>query len=413
MRRAARRGGIEGRSIRLAWCPLLVAATFVASGVLAPVAAQEAVRPEIGRPLQAAQQLVGARRFGAALAKVREADAAGPRTPNERALIERMRIAAALGAGEIDVAARAYDALAADGTRPGGAEAARTLEAIAAGYYRAGQYARAAQWAERGAREGAASPALRALQIRSLFQAGDVAAAQRELTRDVTAVERSGGTPADDTLRLLLAMAQKQGDAAAFDAALEKILAHHPTPADWATRLDRLQRRPGFAGRLTLDRLRLLQATGGLKRADDVVEMAQLALQADAGAEARRVVEQGYATGVLGNGPDAARHERLRALVARASGDAARTRAADADSRVAAALDRAYAGDAKAAAVAIRDALAGGGLKRPDDARLHLAIAQWLAGDRAGAIATFRAVGGSDGTADLARLWTLHLRRGS
>jgi hypothetical protein len=45
-----------------------------------------------------------------------------------------------------------------------------------------------------------------------------------------------------------------------------------------------------------------------------------------------------------------------------------------------------------------------GGMSRPEDARLHLAIAYLAAGGSAKAIETFQAVQGADATADLARL---------
>ena len=60
--------------------------------------AQETVRPEVGKPLQAAQELIKSARYKEALAKVREAEAGGARNANENYLIERMRIAAASGA---------------------------------------------------------------------------------------------------------------------------------------------------------------------------------------------------------------------------------------------------------------------------------------------------------------------------
>jgi hypothetical protein len=50
-----------------------------------------------------------------ALAKVREAEAAGARNANETYLIERMRLAAASGAGDAETAARSYDALSGSG----------------------------------------------------------------------------------------------------------------------------------------------------------------------------------------------------------------------------------------------------------------------------------------------------------
>jgi hypothetical protein len=52
-----------------------------------------------------------------------------------------------------------------------------------------------------------------------------------------------------------------------------------------------------------------------------------------------------------------------------------------------------------------------GGVRRPDDANLHLAIAYFAAGQKAKAILAFKAVQGADGAADLARLWLIHVRR--
>jgi Flp pilus assembly protein TadD len=53
----------------------------------------------------------------------------------------------------------------------------------------------------------------------------------------------------------------------------------------------------------------------------------------------------------------------------------------------------------------IEQGIAKGGLKRPDDAKLRLGMAQLRAGNKARALQTLRGVGGKDGTADIARLW--------
>ncbi len=50
--------------------------------------------------------------------------------------------------------------------------------------------------------------------------------------------------------------------------------------------------------------------------------------------------------------------------------------------------------------------IAKGGMKHPEDARLHLGIAYLRAGNKAKANETLRGVKGTDGAADLARLWT-------
>ena len=151
------------------------------------------------------------------------------------------------------------------------------------------------------------------------------------------------------------------------------------------------------------------------------MEMAQLALQADLPSEAKQVVDKGFASDVLGTGPEAERHKRLRDLVAKqlAEEDAAarrRTRsealaAKSGDPLVAVGMNLVYSGQAAKGVQLMQQGIAKGGLKRPEDAKLHLGIAQLIAGDKAKAQATFKTVQGTDGTADLARLWMLHARR--
>src|ERR1700741_4999671 len=96
------------------------AALLVASLLAGGTAFAQTLRPESGKPLQAAQELIKAQRYKEALVKVREAEAAGARNAEETFLIERMRIAAA--------------------------DKVRMIESIAVGYYRAQQYAKAMQW---------------------------------------------------------------------------------------------------------------------------------------------------------------------------------------------------------------------------------------------------------------------------
>ncbi|MCR5882554.1 hypothetical protein LRS03_06625 [Rhizobacter sp. J219] len=55
--------------------------------------------------------------------------------------------------------------------------------------------------------------------------------------------------------------------------------------------------------------------------------------------------------------------------------------------------------------------IAKGGLKRANDAKLHLGIAYLAAGDNAKALSVLKTVTGQDGTSDLARLWTLLARQ--
>ena len=58
----------------------------------------------------------------------------------------------------------------------------------------------------------------------------------------------------------------------------------------------------------------------------------------------------------------------------------------------------------------VEQGLARGGLKRPEDAKLHLGIAYLQSGNKTRALSMLKTVQGSDGVADLARLWVVHAR---
>lgn len=397
---------------------LFLLAPLVAACIAAGAQAQEAVRPDVGKPLQAAQELIKAGKYKDALAKVRDADAVSGKSANESFLVERMRIAAASGAGDMDTAARSFDSLAASG-KVGAADKARMAESIAGGYYRNKDYAKAMQWGQRYFKEGGTSPAIRTLLIQSQYLSGDYAGAARELTQEIQAAEKAGQTPGQDRLNLLLNAATQLKDPNATVFALERLVTYYPKKEYWVDLLSRMQRKPNFSDRLVLDTYRLSLATGSMSAASDFMEMSQLALQAGNAAEAKQVVDKGFTANILGQGPEAERHKRLRDLVnkrleeAKAGRAAAEKEAAAAksgDDLVNLGFALATGGEAAKGITMMQQGISKGGLKRPEDAKLHLGIAQVIAGDSK-APSTLKGVGGSDGTADLARLWSLYARR--
>jgi len=372
----------------------------------------------VGKPLQAAQELVKAGKFREALAKVREADAVGGKTANESLTIERMRLAAASGAGDADTAARAFEAVSGS---VGAADKLRMIESIAGTYYRAKDYAKAQQWYQRYFREGGTNAANRTLMIQTQYLSGDLAGVSKELMADIQGAERNGAVPAEDRINMLMNAAIKQKDVNAEAFALERLVMYYPKKEYWVTLLNRLQRKPNFSDRLALDTYRLSLATGSMTAGNDYSEMAQLALQAGSGAEAKQVVDKGFAAGALGTGPEAERHKRLRDLIVKRVEEANKTAAEDEKAALAAkdgnelltiGMNQVFEGKKASGLQLMQQGIAKGGLKRPEDAKLHLGIAQLLAGDSAKAQTTLKTVSGNDGTADLARLWSLYARRG-
>jgi len=395
--------------------PKLLAAAALSAALLAQ--AQDSVRPEVGKPLQAAAELIRAQKYKEALAKVREADAAGARNANETFMIERMRIAAASGAGDVETAAKSFEVV---GPKVSAAERVKMIESLTGAYYRAGQYAKAQQWGQRYFKEGGTSPQIRTLLIQSQYLSGDFAGAMRELRTEIEEAERAGQAPAEDRLKLLVNAALKQNDTNTYVWALERLVTYYPKKEYWVDLLSRLQRKPNFSDRLALDTYRLSLATGSMTAANDYMEMAQLAVQAGYPAEARQVLDKGFEAKVLGQGAEAERQKRLRDLVAkrldeekagRATTIAEAQAAKDGTGLVNAGLNLVFDGDKAKGLQLMQQGAAKGNFKRPDDVKLHYALGQLLAGDTAKAQATLKSVGGSDGTADLARLWTLYTKK--
>lgn len=396
--------------------PHLLAGALLALAVHGGALAQQALRPEVGRPLQQAGELLRAGKARDALAKVADADKAANKTPQEQLMIERMRGAAAQRAGDHATAIRAFEAVMAGG-RVQGAEAAQVAESLAYSYSQQRNWAKTIEWANRAQQLGSNSAQLRQLIAYVQSQTGDYAAIARDAQAAIAAAEQAGRRPAEEDL-LRLADAQQRGNnTAGYLGTFEKLLTHYPKKEYWNAYLARVMRKPGFADRLGLDVMRLKLATGNLTSANEYMEMAQLALQAGLPTEGRTIVERGKAAGVLGTGPEAARHQRLLDLALKQEAEqaagldkAAADAAAAKDGNALVQLGTVYAtlGQVDKGVQLIEQGIAKGGLKRPDDARLRLGQAMLLsAKQRTKAQQVLRAVQGKDGTADIARLFAI------
>src|SRR5438105_5740934 len=110
--------------------------------------AAQTVRPEVGKPIQAAIELMKTKQGKEALAKVREAQAVGDRTPYENYLVERVLGQAAATAGDASPAARAFENVATSPGTPAG-ERLQFLAAAGSQYYLVKDYAKTTELAAR------------------------------------------------------------------------------------------------------------------------------------------------------------------------------------------------------------------------------------------------------------------------
>ena len=396
--------------------PTLAAALLLAGAAsLLSTAQAEALRPEVGKPLQQASELLKAGKGKEALAKVREADGVAGKTAAEQLMIDRMKGSAAQRAGDNPAAIAAFEAVFPKVT---GTDAAQVAESLAFAYSAAKDWAKTGQWIQKAQSLGGNSAQLKQLQTYVQSQSGDFAAVAKDAGAAVAASEQAGKRPEEgDLLRLADAQA-RTGNPAGQGATLEKLLFSYPKKEYWAIYLGRLQRKSGFSDRFSLDLMRLKLATGSLAKTDEFMEMSQLALQAGLPAEGKASVDKGFAAGALGNGAEAERHKRLRDMANKQEAEAKLSIATRAEAAAAAKegndlvqIGYAYAtmGQADKGVTLIEQGIAKGNLKRPEDAKLKLGLAMLQSGKhKAKATQVLRGVQGNDGAADLGRLWALY-----
>lgn len=382
--------------------------------------AQETVRAEVGKPLQAAQALLKTNKFSQALAEISKADAVSGKTAFESLTIERMRFIAANGAGDAGLAARSLDALIKSG-KLGAAEQQRFIQAVAVAHYRAKNYDQAASWTQRYFKEGGSDAQMRTLLAQAHYLNNNFEQAAKVILNDVERQEKSGAKPNQDSLEMLATCYLRTNDMGGYVTALEKLASHYPKKEYWADLLARIQKKPGFADRLSLDVYRLRLATDNVGGTGDYMEMAQLALQQGFPAEARKIVDEGYDKKLLGTGPanETDRHQRLRNLVLKQlaedqksiTRDEAQARSSkNGTALINVGFNYVLHGQADKGLAMMEEGLAKGGLKHTEEERLHLGYAYMLAGQKDKARSTLKAVSSTDGSEDLARLWLLHLK---
>lgn len=377
-----------------------------------PALSQETVRPEFGSPLMAAQELLRAGKHKDALARLREAEAVPNRTAYETYLLDRLRGSAAAGAGDDATALTAFDAVLASG-RVQGAERLQILEALAGTAFRLKNYPRAITYADRHSTEGGRSAGLDRLRINAYYLSGDHAGVVKLLQRDVQAAEKPEPQVDETLLRMLAASQAQLKDDEGYLATLEKLLRYHPKKEYWADALPRVARQAGMLDRSGIDLLRLMLATQTLESAEQYMELGQLAVRAGVPAEARRVVEAGYAAGLLGTGTEADRHKRLRELATKQASEDQATLKPDVVGRppeavAATGLALVSIGRFDQGLPMVEQALAKPGLRRAEETRLHLGQAYLAAGQPARAAEAFAAVTGSGPFPTLARFWRLY-----
>ena len=390
----------------------LTAAALIAAGLL-HVPAAHAVSAAVAKPLNEASALLRAGKAKEALAKLNGVTGSGP---DDQYVLDRMRGAAYQKLGDNGAAVQALEGAFATGKVPGN-EAGQLAESIAGTYVQMHNNAKAQQWLDKAKAAGDNGPGVHELQAYLQGSSGDYAQIARDNAANVQAAEAAGRRPGEDDLLRLADAYRHTGNKAGDMQVKEKLVTYYPSNKQYVgIYLSDLPSKSGFSSRFSLDLMRLRLASGNLTTAADYMEMGQLLLQAQLPAEAKTVVDKGYAAGVLGTGAEAARQQRLRDLTNKSVNDAKASiakRAADAaaakDGNDLVAIGSEYVsmGEYDKGVDLIQQGIAKDNLKRPEDAKLRLGVALLQSGPKnhAKAVQALRSVQGTDGAPDVARLY--------
>jgi hypothetical protein len=378
-------------------------------------AKQEFVRNDMVKLFNESQDLLNKKQFPEAVEKIKTLNAFEKKTPFEQFQIDRLNAILAAGTKNTELLAASFDSMIKSGYLSK-TEILKFTEGAAGTYFNEKQYAKAKEWIGRYLELDNSSTEMQELLARTLYLQEDFAGTIKEINRQIQNEDAANKVPSYDKLYLLISAYLKLKDMDGYTRVLERMVAHYPKKEYWADLIYRLPNKPGFSDRLRLDYYRLLLATDTLEEAPQFVEMAELSLLAGLPAEAKKVVDAGYAANMLGTGKDAAKHKLLRDKVNKQAADDLKSldageAAAKASKNGIGLVNTGYNfvinGQAERGISLMEQGIAKGGLKAPDEAKLHLGMAYLQAGNRTKAAETFKSIQSADGSTDIGKFWLL------
>lgn len=382
---------------------------------LRPAMAEEKkVSQAVGKPLQAALELAKVGKFKEALGQVAAADAASGKTAYDEYKIEQVRENIAAKANDWGALAHAAEVLASS-PESDPADRLRQRLIVVQAYDQMNNPQKVIEAANAYFKDGGTDESQRLFVAQAYSKLGDNANAAKTIRQVIQNESRNGGKPPEQQLVFWMGTEYKIDQAGqGYIDALGSLAQYYPKKEYWHDLILAVQKKPAFNGlRLALDVSHIKLAVGAMTKGDDFVDAAENALQAGFPGDAKAILDKGYAAGVFDQGGNAARTKKLSDMANRQAADDVKTLAGEQKAAqtgdLLVKLGDAYAsyGQYDNAISAYQAGIAKGGLKYPEDAKLHLGIAELEAGQKPAAQKTLKSVAGADGTADLAKLWLI------
>jgi tetratricopeptide (TPR) repeat protein len=351
---------------------------LAAVALLASAPAAAAVSPAVGKALNAAASAAKAGNTSAAIAAVKQAEAAAS-TSEEKTKTAQMAAYVYTRAGRYGEAAKALEATGASPRQ------------IAPLYYQAGQYDKAIAEAKKAGGED--------MQI-LIAQADTKLGRHKEAVAAYQALIKANG-PKPVYLENLAGAQYKAGDKAGYLATTEKLIRVDSSPARWNTLLVNFRQNP-MRPEAKLATYLLMQATNTLDKPADYQELAKLALNArQAGVAQAALTKAGDTSDPMGQ----KMVQAANSMAAQAPAEAPKLAANPTTAMRAGNLYFGMGQYAKAIEAYQKSIAANG--NDADYSRVFMGIALLKSGKVAPAKAAFAGVGDKSGMKDIANLWTL------
>ncbi|GBR46983.1 hypothetical protein CSR02_05100 [Acetobacter pomorum] len=385
--------------------------------VMQPIAhAADELGQQVGTQLEAAQSALAAHNYAKAMDAVNAADAVKGKTDYEEYTITQMRAAVATQAGNLSAATGAYDKLIASPRTPQ-AMKNQMLMSEATMAYGAKDYPTAITNIQRYLKAAGPNPQMETLLAQSYYLQKDYPNTIKVVKQQADASIKAGKTPTESELQMLAASATALKDSATTTHAYVLLATYYPKKEYWALLLHELVANPKIPTSLQLDVYRIRLAVGDVSTSHDFMDMTEIAMQQNTPQLALDLMNQGYQAGILGQGAEATRQARLKAMVEKSVASKKASIAADEQAAASASngndlLTVGYNyvtfGQADKGLPLMQQAISKG-VSDVNIARLHLGLAELQAGHKDQALAALRSVEGDNGARDIAQLWILHL----
>lgn len=382
----------------------------------APEAPKDVLRPEIYKSLEPAQTkpLLEAKNYTEFQSRIDAAAALPNLTEFESFYLTNLRVQLYQSSGNSEQLIAALTTLI-DSPRLKQEDKLRYTDFIANRYYAdLKDFNKAQVWFKRYGDLSGDYKKQRPFSLRAYFFNNEFDTARTEVLKDIEEDKKNGAAPPKDNFILLASIAQKTKDTDLYLVAVEGLTQFYPTEDYWNDLLARTRGKKNYSERLSLDLVRLKATVIPAKmEPEDYYEQGESAVLAGFFTEAKIAFDKGFPNG-FPNGKDKALMQKNRDSANKGAADDAKNidngiapaqKSKDGVGLVNLGYNYVTLGQFDKGIDLMKQGIAKGVAKNPEDAKLRLGYALAMAGKKDESIALLKTVTGNDGRGDIARYW--------